>query len=56
MKRDMQKLIEFKNELEALVEQQNNEIIKKAEEIKLSQKEVQAKDNQIHVWSLSIYL
>lgn len=43
----MQKLIEFKNELEALVEQQNSELVKKNDELKMSQKEVLLKDNQI---------
>jgi len=47
MKKDMQKLIEFKNELESLVEQQNNELLKKNDEFKMFQKELSSKNNQI---------
>ena len=51
MKKDMQKLIEFKNELESLVEQQNAEIIKKKEELKEFEKEMNIKNNQINKMS-----
>lgn len=47
MKKDMQKLIEFKNELEALVEQQNSELGKKTEELAMAQKELKVKDAQL---------
>jgi len=35
------------NELESLVEQQNNEIVKNSEDIKIFQKEIKAKDGQL---------
>lgn len=48
MKKDMQKLIEFKNELESLVEQQNAEINRKAEELSVMQRDLKSRDKQIH--------
>jgi len=47
MKKDMQKLIEFKNELEILVDQQNTEIGRKSEEMGQLQKELKTHVNQI---------
>lgn len=47
MKKDMQKLIEFKNELEVLVEQQNTELERKNQDFGLMQKEFKNKDKQI---------
>lgn len=47
MKKDMQRLIEFKNELELLVEQQNQELDNKNTSLALLQKEIKTKDQQI---------
>lgn len=47
IKKDMKKLIDFKNELESLVEQQNNELSKNADNEKMLQKEIRGKDSQI---------
>jgi DNA repair exonuclease SbcCD ATPase subunit len=47
MKKDMQKLIEFKNELESLVEQQNTEINRKAQELAIIQRDLKSRDKQI---------
>lgn len=47
MRKDMQKLIEFKNELEALIEQQNVELGRKSEDLSMAQKELKAKDAQL---------
>lgn len=47
MKKDMRKLIEFKNELENLVEQQNSEVERKGEELKVLSNELDQKDQEI---------
>ncbi|CAI2360900.1 unnamed protein product [Moneuplotes crassus] len=47
MKRDMTKLIGFKNELESVVEQQNTELEQKSEDLRLLSNELSEKEQEI---------
>ena len=51
MKKDMEKVIEYKNELEVLVEQQNTELERKGEELKELSGLLKSKENEIEQMS-----